>query len=189
MLRALLLVVCACNVMGFAPIHGFVPQKASRYACGLPRPVGLVAVDEIEDTALRLCCSALWRENVKQRKQVIHPLSWKESLASFALTIGPSICRNIAAAPALRMSTDGLISRRSFGGVAAAGLAALVVPKPSNAIEYKGARNDGKWAVHEGAFKDEEFKGFVTDPEVKAQWIPSLDLAGFFGAQDTRCRE
>lgn len=100
MLRVVLLVVCACNVMGFAPIH--VPLKASR---------------------------------------------------------------SVAAAPALRMSTDGLISRRSFGSVAAAGLAALVVAKPSNAIEYSGTRNDGKWAVHEGAFKDEEFKGFITDPE------------------------
>lgn len=76
------------------------------------------------------------------------------------------ICRGAAAAPALRMSSDNLISRRTLGGAAVAGLAALVVPKPSHAVQYTGVRNDGKWAVHEGPFKEEEFKGFVEDPEV-----------------------
>ena len=136
--------------------------------------------DEIEKTALRLCCSALGAR-MSSRGQGICPPSWGENPVSFRVNIGPSVCRSVAAAPALRMSTDGLISRRSFGSVAAAGLAALVVAKPSNAIEYSGTRNDGKWAVHEGAFKDEEFKGFITDPEVKAQWIPTLARRYFGG--------
>ena len=71
------------------------------------------------------------------------------------------------------MSIDASISRRSFGGLAAAGIAALVVPKDAHAVEYLGPRNDGKWASHEGPFKEEDFStGFITDPEVEIR-MPS----------------